>query len=69
MKRYVAVVVGLSGLEFYLAGAKETFDSKEADTFGSTDEALSAAQAHIGAFPTCIARQLKARVEPLRGAR
>jgi hypothetical protein len=63
LRKFVAIVVGLSGLEFYLAGERETSDPRQADRFVSEEAAASALRKHIQSFPSCIARQLDHRVE------
>ncbi len=64
-RNFVEIIVeGISGLERYLARGRETPEEKEARRFRSDRAATEAADAYIKAYPACIARQMKFKVEP-----
>lgn len=66
---FIAVITGIGGDERFLARPEETYDPKRADRFTTPSAALEAADAHINAFPSCIARNMRVRIEPDRRAR
>lgn len=61
---FVAIIVGLSGDEFYLARQGETTEAKKAQRFRSPQTAEGAAQGHINAQKPVVARHMAFRVEP-----
>jgi hypothetical protein len=61
---FVAVIVSIAGDERFLGPHHETFEEKKARKFRSEAAAEKAAKAHVEAFPRCISRQMRFRVEP-----
>ena len=64
--RYVAVVVGLSGKEFFLARDNSSITQQltQARTFGSERPAGIAARAHIERQAPVVRKYMAFRVEP-----
>jgi hypothetical protein len=65
---YVAIIVGISGAERFLAlrpGEPETPERKRARRFRSEGSARTSAGEHIGSFAPVVARAMSFRVEPV----
>lgn len=58
----IATIVGISGLERYLAHGREVTERKLARRFRSVRAASEAAEAHINAFPRVVARAMAYKV-------
>lgn len=61
---HVAVIVGVSGEERFLADHRVVSEKKQAKKFRSEASAETAAKAHIAAFPAVIQRHMTYQVVP-----